>query len=125
MMLAQVIARSDTTNKDWIGITNLLFGIQQLEKARIGIKIFRPLIPSAILKQKMRPMLNSNENHAFEQIQEARIIRTRNDMPPQNSGPGGQPPPEQEPTGPYMVIPQSTIFLSALNTGQEIQEIPN
>ncbi|KAA6330821.1 MAG: hypothetical protein EZS28_053451, partial [Streblomastix strix] len=125
MLVAQVIARSDTTNKDGIGITNLLFGIQQLEKARIWIKIFRPLTPAAIWKQKMRPMLNSNENHAFEQNQEARFIRTCNDMPHQNSGPGGQPPPKQEPTGPYMVIPQSTIFLPALNVEQEIQEIPH
>ncbi|KAA6390956.1 MAG: hypothetical protein EZS28_013514, partial [Streblomastix strix] len=53
MLGAQVIARSDTANKDAIGITNLLFGIQQLGKARVKTKRFRQLTPSAIWKQKM------------------------------------------------------------------------
>ncbi|KAA6367431.1 MAG: hypothetical protein EZS28_037043, partial [Streblomastix strix] len=41
MLGAQVIARSDTTNKDAIGVTNLLFGIQQLGKTRVKTKRFR------------------------------------------------------------------------------------
>ncbi|KAA6355747.1 MAG: hypothetical protein EZS28_048725, partial [Streblomastix strix] len=114
--------------KDAIGITNLLLGIQQLGKARVKTKRFRQLTPSAIWKQIIRPILNQNENHAFEQNQEIQITRTHNDMPTPNSGPRRQPPLGQELTGPYAprnaAIPQSTIFPPALNTEKEIQEIP-
>ncbi|KAA6358179.1 MAG: hypothetical protein EZS28_046294, partial [Streblomastix strix] len=126
MLGAQVIARSDTANKDAIGITNLLFGIQQLGKAKVKTKRFRQLTPSAIWKQVMRPMLNQNENQALAQNQEIQIRRTHNQMPPPNSGPRNQPPPGQ---GLYAQInapiPQSTIFPPALNAEQEIPGIPN
>ncbi|KAA6394170.1 MAG: hypothetical protein EZS28_010304 [Streblomastix strix] len=81
MLGAQVIAWSDAANKYAIGITNLLFGIQQLGKARVKTKRFRQLTPSAIWKQMMRPMLNWNENQALQQNQETQITRTHNDMP--------------------------------------------
>ncbi|KAA6399950.1 MAG: hypothetical protein EZS28_004522 [Streblomastix strix] len=55
---AQVIAKSDTAINDAIGITNLLFGIQQQGKARVKTKGFCQLTPSAIWKQIIRPMLN-------------------------------------------------------------------
>ncbi|KAA6364297.1 MAG: hypothetical protein EZS28_040177 [Streblomastix strix] len=84
---AQFIVRSDTANKYAIRITNLLFGIQQLGKARVKTKRFRQLTPSAFWKQIMRPMLNQNENQDLEQNQEIQIRRTYNDMPPPNSGP--------------------------------------
>ncbi|KAA6388216.1 MAG: hypothetical protein EZS28_016255, partial [Streblomastix strix] len=121
-----VIARSDTANKDAIGITNLLFGIQQLGKARVKTKRFRQLTPSAIWKQVIRPMLNQNENQALGQNQEIQIRRSHDDMPPPNSGPRDQPPPGQ---GLYTqrntAIPQSTIFPPTLNVEQEIPGIPN
>ncbi|KAA6368395.1 MAG: hypothetical protein EZS28_036078, partial [Streblomastix strix] len=129
ILRAQVIARRDIANKDAIGITNLLFGIQQLGKARVKTKWFRQLTPSAIWKQIMRPMLNQNENQALEQNQEVQIARTHNDMPPPNSGLWGQPPSGQGPIGPFAprnaTIPQSTIFPPALNEQQEILEFPN
>ncbi|KAA6366108.1 MAG: hypothetical protein EZS28_038365 [Streblomastix strix] len=46
MLGAQVKVGSDKANKDAIGITNLLFGIQQLGKARDKNKRFRQLTPS-------------------------------------------------------------------------------
>ncbi|KAA6390572.1 MAG: hypothetical protein EZS28_013904 [Streblomastix strix] len=126
MLGAQVIARSDTVNKDAIGITNLLFGIQQLGKARVKTKRFRQLTPSAIWKQVMRPMLNYNENQAQVQNQEIQIWIIQDDMPPPNSGPRDQPPPGH---GLYVqrnaAIPQSTIFPPTLNVEQEIPGIPN
>ncbi|KAA6360071.1 MAG: hypothetical protein EZS28_044402, partial [Streblomastix strix] len=126
MLGEQITARSDTANKDAIGITNLLFGIQQLGKARVKTKRFRQLIPSAIWKQVMRPMLNQNENQALEQNQKIQIRRTRNGMPPPNSGPRDQSPPGH---GLYAqrntAIPQSTIFPPTLNAEQEIPGIPN
>ncbi|KAA6389601.1 MAG: hypothetical protein EZS28_014870 [Streblomastix strix] len=126
MLGAQIIARSDTANKDAIGITNLLFGIQQLGKARVKTKRFRQLTPSAIWKQVMRPMLNQNENQALAQNQEIQIRRIHDDMPPPNSGPREQPPPDQ---GLYTqrntAIPQSAILPPALNAEQEIPGIPN
>ncbi|KAA6337246.1 MAG: hypothetical protein EZS28_052807, partial [Streblomastix strix] len=98
MLGAQIIARSDTANNDAIGITNLLFEIQQLGKIRLKTKRFCQLTPSAIWKQVMRPMLNQNENQVIEQNQEIQIMRIFNDMPSLNSGPRWQPPPGQ---GPY------------------------
>ncbi|KAA6368786.1 MAG: hypothetical protein EZS28_035687, partial [Streblomastix strix] len=77
----------------------------------------------AIWKQIMRPMLNQNQNQAFEQNQEIQITRTHNDMLPPNSVPRGQPPTGQGPTGPHALrnaaIPQSTIFPPALNAEQK------
>ncbi|KAA6363794.1 MAG: hypothetical protein EZS28_040679, partial [Streblomastix strix] len=70
MLGAQVIARSDTANKTAIGITNLLFGILQLGKARVKTKRFRQPTPSAIWREVMGPMLYQNENQALEQNQE-------------------------------------------------------
>ncbi|KAA6330004.1 MAG: hypothetical protein EZS28_053548, partial [Streblomastix strix] len=93
MLGAQVITRSDAANKDAIGIKNLLFGIQQLGKARVKTKRFHQLTPSVIWKQVMRPMLNQNENQALAQNHEIQIRRTHDDMPPPNSGPRDQPPP--------------------------------
>ncbi|KAA6360253.1 MAG: hypothetical protein EZS28_044220, partial [Streblomastix strix] len=126
MLGAQVIARSDTANKDAIGITNLLFGIQQLGKARVKTKRFRQLAPSTIWRQVMRPMLNQNENQALAQKQEIQIRRIQDDMPPPGSGPRDQPPPGH---GLYAqrnaAIPQSTIFPPTLNAEQEIPGIPN
>ncbi|KAA6353536.1 MAG: hypothetical protein EZS28_050937, partial [Streblomastix strix] len=123
---AQVIARSDIANKDAIGITNLLFGIQKLGKARVNTIKFRQLAPSAIWKQVMRPMLNENENQALAQNQEIQIRRIQDDMPPPNSGPRDQPPPGH---GIYAqrnaAIPLSTISPPTLNAEQEIPGIPN
>ncbi|KAA6358376.1 MAG: hypothetical protein EZS28_046097, partial [Streblomastix strix] len=62
-------------NQDTIGITNLLFGIQQLGKAIVKTKRFRQLTPSAIWKQIMRPVLNQNEIQALEQNQDAQIVK--------------------------------------------------
>ncbi|KAA6375045.1 MAG: hypothetical protein EZS28_029429 [Streblomastix strix] len=125
MLGAQVIARSDTANKDAIGITNLLFGIQQLGKARVKTKRFRQLAPSAIWKQVMRPMLNQNEIPALAQKQEIQI-RIQDDMPPPNSGPRDQPPPIHELYAQRnAAIPQSTIFPSTLNAKQESPKILN
>ncbi|KAA6346921.1 MAG: hypothetical protein EZS28_052060, partial [Streblomastix strix] len=111
MLVAQIITRSDTANKDAIGITNLLFGIQQQGNARVKTKRIRQLSPSANWKQIMRQMLNQNENQALEQNQKIQIRRTHNDMPPPSSGPRDQSLPGQ---GLYAqrnaVIPQSTIF---------------
>ncbi|KAA6360241.1 MAG: hypothetical protein EZS28_044233 [Streblomastix strix] len=129
MLGAQVIARSDTANKDVIRITNLLFGIQHLSQERVKTKRFRQLTPSAIWKRIMRPMLNQNENQALAQNQEIQIRRIQDDMPPPNSGQRGQPPPRQRLTGPYAsrnaVIPQTMIFPHTLKTEQKIPEIPN
>ncbi|KAA6371489.1 MAG: hypothetical protein EZS28_032985 [Streblomastix strix] len=126
MLGAQVIAKINTAIKDAIGITNLLFGIQQLGKARVKTKIFRQLTPSTIWKQTMRPMLNQNENHALEQNQEIQITRTQNDILPPNSGLRGQPPPGQGTYTPRNVaIPLTTIFPPVLNAEQEMPEIPN
>ncbi|KAA6361939.1 MAG: hypothetical protein EZS28_042535 [Streblomastix strix] len=126
MSNAQIIARSDTANKDAIGITNLLFGTQQLGNARIKTKRFRQFTPSAIWKQIMRPMLNQNENQALEQNQEIQTRRTYNDMPPPSSGPRDQPRPGH---GLYaqrnVAIPQSTIFLPTLKAEQQTPGIPN
>ncbi|KAA6380049.1 MAG: hypothetical protein EZS28_024423 [Streblomastix strix] len=126
MLGAQVNARSDIANKDVIGFTNLLFGIQQLGKVRVNTKGFRQLTPSAIWKQIIRPMLNQNKNQALEQNQDIQTRRTYNDMPPPSSGPRDQPPPSH---GLYaqrnVAIPQSTIFPPALNSEQEIPGIPN
>ncbi|KAA6402055.1 MAG: hypothetical protein EZS28_002420 [Streblomastix strix] len=123
---AQLIAKSDIAKKYAIGITNLLFGIQQLGKTRVKTKRFRQLTPSAIQKQIMRSMLNQNENQALEQNQEILIRGTHNDIPSQNSGQRGQPPSGQ---GLYAqrnaAISQSTIFLPALNAEQEISGISN
>ncbi|KAA6358394.1 MAG: hypothetical protein EZS28_046079, partial [Streblomastix strix] len=126
MLGAQVIARSDTANKDAIGITNLLFGIQQLGKARVKTKRFRQLAPSAIWKRIMRPMLNQNEILALEQNQKIEILRTRNYVPPPNQGPRGQHPPRQGLNSQRNVsIPQSTIFPPTLNAEQKKPGIPN
>ncbi|KAA6369964.1 MAG: hypothetical protein EZS28_034509 [Streblomastix strix] len=126
MLGEQVIARSDTANKDAIGITNLLFGIQKLGKARVKTKRFRQLTSSAIWKQVMRPMLNQIENQALVQNQGIQIRRIQDDMPTPNSGPRDQPPPGH---GLYAqrndAIPQSTIFPPTLNVEQEIPGIPN
>ncbi|KAA6384494.1 MAG: hypothetical protein EZS28_019974, partial [Streblomastix strix] len=70
MLGTQVIARRGTVNKDATGITNLLFGIQQLGKADVKTQRFRRLTPSPIWKQIMRPIMNQNENQAFELNQE-------------------------------------------------------
>ncbi|KAA6361364.1 MAG: hypothetical protein EZS28_043109 [Streblomastix strix] len=126
MLGAQIIAMSDTANKDAIGITYLLFGIQQLGKARVKTKRFRQLTPSAIWKQVMRLMLNQNENQSLEQNQEIQMRRTNNDMPPPNSGPRDQPPPGHGLSAKRnSAIPQSTIFPSNLNAEQEIPGISN
>ncbi|KAA6357287.1 MAG: hypothetical protein EZS28_047186 [Streblomastix strix] len=126
MFGAQVIASSDKANKEAIGIMNLLFRIQQLGKVGVKTKRFRQQTPSTIWKQIMRPILNQNENQAFEQNQEIQIRRTHNDMPLTNSGPRDQPPPGH---GLYAqrnaAIPQSTIFPPTLNAEQEIPGIPN
>ncbi|KAA6392777.1 MAG: hypothetical protein EZS28_011700 [Streblomastix strix] len=126
MLGAQVITRSDTANRDAVGITNLLFGIQQLGKARVKTKRFRKLSPLTIWKQIMRPMLDQNEIHALEQNQKIQIRRTHENMPPPNSGPHDKPPPDQ---GLYALrktaIPQLTIFPPTLNAEQEIPGIPN
>ncbi|KAA6391900.1 MAG: hypothetical protein EZS28_012574 [Streblomastix strix] len=123
---AQVIARRDIANKNAIGITNLLIGIQQQGKTRVRTKRFRQLIPSSIWKQVMRPILNQNEIQALVQNQGIQIRRTQDDMPPPNSGPRDQPPPGH---GLYAqrnaAIPQSTIFPPTLNAEQEIPGIPN
>ncbi|KAA6381191.1 MAG: hypothetical protein EZS28_023283 [Streblomastix strix] len=125
MLGAQVIARSDTANKDAMGITNLLFGIQQLGKARVKTKRFRQLAPSAIWRQVMRPMLNQNENQALAQNHEIQH-RIQDDMPHPGPGPRDQPPPGH---GLYAqrnaAIPQSTIFPPTLNAEQETPGIPN
>ncbi|KAA6383278.1 MAG: hypothetical protein EZS28_021196 [Streblomastix strix] len=124
MLRAQVIARSDTANKDPIGIFNLLFGIQLMSHASVKTKRFRQLSPSATQKQIMRPMLNQNEIQTLGQNQEK-----HNNMPPPNSGPRGQPPPGQGPSRPNTsgnaAIPQETIFPPVLNIEQEISEILN
>ncbi|KAA6375058.1 MAG: hypothetical protein EZS28_029415 [Streblomastix strix] len=126
MLGVQVIARSDTANKDAIGITNLLYGILQLGKARVKTRRFRQQTPSAIWKQVRRLMLNKNENQALGQNQEIQIRITHDDMPSPNSGPRDQPPPDQ---GLYTqrntAILHSTIFPPALNAELEIQKIPN
>ncbi|KAA6352757.1 MAG: hypothetical protein EZS28_051717 [Streblomastix strix] len=126
MLAAQVIARSDTANKDAIEITNQLLEIQQLRKVRVKTKRFRQLTPTAIRKQIMRLMLNQNENQALEQNQEIQIRRTYNDIPHPNSGPRDQPPLGY---GLYAqrnaAIPQSTIFPPTLNAEQEIPGISN
>ncbi|KAA6400591.1 MAG: hypothetical protein EZS28_003886 [Streblomastix strix] len=126
MQGAQVIARSDTANKDVIGVTNLLFGIQYLGRARVKTKRFRQLAPSSIWKQVMRPMLNQNENQALAQDQEIKIRRLQDDMPPPGLGPRGQPLPGH---GLYAyrntAISQSTIFPPTLNAEQEISGILN
>ncbi|KAA6383945.1 MAG: hypothetical protein EZS28_020528 [Streblomastix strix] len=125
----QLIARSDTANKDAIGITNLLFGIQQLGNARVRTKRFRLLTPSANWKQIIGPMINQNEIQTLEKNYEIQIKRTNNDMPPPNSGPLGQSPSGQGPTRPYAqritVKLQTMIFPPTLNTEQEIPEIQN
>ncbi|KAA6401943.1 MAG: hypothetical protein EZS28_002532 [Streblomastix strix] len=126
MLGAQVIARSDSANKDAIGIKNLLIGIQQLGIATVKIKRFRQLIPSAIWKQVMGPRQNQNENQTLEQNQEIQIKRTYNNISHSDSGPRDQPPSGQ---GLYAqrnaAIPLSTIFPLTLNAEQEISEIPN
>ncbi|KAA6378447.1 MAG: hypothetical protein EZS28_026027, partial [Streblomastix strix] len=126
---AHAIAQSDKANKDAIGITNLLFGVLQLGKGRVKTKIFRYLTSLVTWKQIMRPMLNQNENQAFEQNQETQIIGTQNDMLPLNAGSLVQPPFGQGPTGSHAprnaVRPQATIFFPALNIEQEISEISN
>ncbi|KAA6369588.1 MAG: hypothetical protein EZS28_034886 [Streblomastix strix] len=77
----------------------------------------------------MKLLLNKNGNQAAKQNQETQTSGKQNNMPSLNSGPRGQPPPRQEPTGLYAsinaAIPQSTIFPPALSTEQEIPEIPN
>ncbi|KAA6371700.1 MAG: hypothetical protein EZS28_032772, partial [Streblomastix strix] len=107
-MGAQVIATSDTANEDAIGITNLLFGIQQLGKARVKTKRFRQLTPSAIWKQIMRPMLNQSENKALELNQETQIPITNSNMQPSNARPRGQPPPGQGPNS-TIYIPRNAV----------------
>ncbi|KAA6394080.1 MAG: hypothetical protein EZS28_010394 [Streblomastix strix] len=126
MLGAHAIAMSDTANKYAIGTTNLLFGIQQLGKARVKTKRFRQLTPLAIWKQIMSLVLNQNENQALEQNQEVQIVRMHNDMPPPNSGPRDQPPPEQGQNAQRnAAISQSTIFPPTLNGEQEIPGISN
>ncbi|KAA6368286.1 MAG: hypothetical protein EZS28_036186, partial [Streblomastix strix] len=126
MLGAQLIAKSDAASKNIVGITNLLFEIQQLGKVRVKTKRFRKQISSTNLKQIMRPMLNQNENQALAQNQEIQIRRIHDDMPPPGSGPRDQPPPGH---GLYTqgnaVIPRSTIFPPTLNAEQEIPGIPN
>ncbi|KAA6378124.1 MAG: hypothetical protein EZS28_026348, partial [Streblomastix strix] len=95
---AHVIATSNVTNKDAIGITNLLFEIQQLGQAK-------------------------NENQALEQNQE-----THNGMPPLIGPRGHPPPGQEPtgPYTPRNVAkPQAKTFPPALNAQQEIPEIPN
>ncbi|KAA6377502.1 MAG: hypothetical protein EZS28_026972, partial [Streblomastix strix] len=83
---AQVLTRSDTANKDAIGIINLLFGILQLRKIRVKTKRFRQLTPSVIWNKVTRPILNQNENQGLEKTQEIQIRRTHENMPLLNSG---------------------------------------
>ncbi|KAA6358765.1 MAG: hypothetical protein EZS28_045708 [Streblomastix strix] len=129
MLGAQVIASSDSANKDAIGINSLLFEIQQLGQTRIKTKKYRQLTPSAIWKQIMRPMLNKNENKALEQNQETQITKAHNDTPPPSSEPRGQSPLGHGLTRPNtprnVVRPQAIIFPLALKTEQEIPEISN
>ncbi|KAA6359449.1 MAG: hypothetical protein EZS28_045023, partial [Streblomastix strix] len=100
MLGAQVIAMSDTSNKNLTGITNLLFGVQLLGQGSVNTRKFRQLTPSAIRKQIMRPMVNQNQNQALEQNQETQNTIANNDISPPIARPRGQPPPGQEPTGP-------------------------
>ncbi|KAA6397684.1 MAG: hypothetical protein EZS28_006790 [Streblomastix strix] len=77
----------------------------------------------------MGPMLNQNENQAFEQNRETQITKAHIDTPPPNAGPRDQPPPGQGPAGPYIprnaIKPKVIIFPPALNKEQEIPEISN
>ncbi|KAA6392002.1 MAG: hypothetical protein EZS28_012471 [Streblomastix strix] len=98
MLGAQVIAKSEMANKDAIGITNLLFGDQQLGKGRVKTKKFRQLTRLVTWKQIMRPMLSQNENQALEQIQETQTTGAQNYIPPPNARPRVQPPLGQGPT---------------------------
>ncbi|KAA6396344.1 MAG: hypothetical protein EZS28_008129 [Streblomastix strix] len=83
-------ATQRTRMQQELGITNLLFGIQQLGHGRVKTKRFRQLTPSAFWKQIMRPMLNQNENQALEQNQETQVERSQapdrgpNNMPSWN-----------------------------------------
>ncbi|KAA6363033.1 MAG: hypothetical protein EZS28_041440 [Streblomastix strix] len=126
MLGAHDIARSDKTNKDAIGITNLLFGIQQLGKARVKTKRFHQFTPSAFWKQIMRPKLNQNKNQALNQNFEILIKRSHNDMLLPNSRPRDYLPPGHELYAQRnAAIPQSTIFPPTLNAEQKIPGIPN
>ncbi|KAA6392914.1 MAG: hypothetical protein EZS28_011562 [Streblomastix strix] len=129
MLGAQVIERSDITNKTAIRITNLMFGIQLLGKIRVKTKRFRQLTPSTIWKQIMRPMLNQNRKQALEKSQEIQITKTHIDMSPPNSGLRGQLPLGQGPMELYVpknaVIQQESISHPAFNTEQEIPKIAN
>ncbi|KAA6401186.1 MAG: hypothetical protein EZS28_003292 [Streblomastix strix] len=87
MLGAQIIAWSKIANKETTGVTNLLFGIQQLGKERVKTKRFCQLTPSVIWKQIIRPILYQNENQALEQNQEIQITIAHNDKLPPNSGP--------------------------------------
>ncbi|KAA6380700.1 MAG: hypothetical protein EZS28_023774 [Streblomastix strix] len=129
MLGEQIIARSDTANKDVIGIINKPFGILQRSQAGVKTKRYHQLTPQAIRKQIMRPMLHQKENLVLEQNQETQITIVNNDMPPPNSGPRGQSQPEQGSTGPCTprnaARLQAMIFPPASNAEQEIPEISN
>ncbi|KAA6376754.1 MAG: hypothetical protein EZS28_027719 [Streblomastix strix] len=123
---AQVIARSGASNKDAMGITNLLFGIQLVGQSRVKTTKYRQLTPPANWKQIMKPIIDQNENQALEQSQETQIIFAINNMSPSNAGPRDQPPPGHVLYAQRnAAIPQSTVFPPALIAEQEIPEIPN
>ncbi|KAA6396870.1 MAG: hypothetical protein EZS28_007601 [Streblomastix strix] len=111
---AQVIARSDTENNDAIGNMNLLFGIEQLGKARTKTKKISPLNTICTLE---------TNNETQVELARERSLRIKPRRP------RGQPPQGLRPTVPYVprsaAIPQTTIFPPALYAEQEIPKIPN
>ncbi|KAA6368987.1 MAG: hypothetical protein EZS28_035486, partial [Streblomastix strix] len=101
MLGAQVIARSDTANKDAIGITNLPFGIQQLGKSRVKTKRFRQLTPEEIWKQNSGPRDQSPPGHQLHAQRNIAILQQTIFVPTLNA--------EQEIPGIPNVLTKETI----------------